>query len=113
MFITPPLKWPISPAWAGGAAANTATATTMTWIRRCIGCVPLIVGSVLHVELEFLTGKRRRQLGPLQHGFELCFQIQRLGGGGGQFVRALLQGRHHGGMLIGDIVLLGWVLRDV
>src|SRR5262245_15883647 len=113
MFITPPLKWPISPACAVSAAANAATATTMTWMRRGIGCVLLIVGLLLDVELEFLAGKRRRQLGTLQHGFELCLQIQRLGGGGGQFVRALLQRRHHVGMLIGDIVLLGWVLRDV
>src|SRR5262245_29230234 len=73
----------------------------------------LVVGSLLDVELEFLAGKRWRQLGTLQHGLELCLQIQRLGGGGGQFVRALLQRRHHVGMLIGDIVLLGRVLRDV
>ena len=68
---------------------------------------------LLLVKLEFLTRKRWRQLGTLLHGIEFRLHIQRLGSGGGQFDRALLQGRHNLRMLFGNVVFLGRVLRDV
>src|SRR5262245_8515673 len=68
---------------------------------------------LLLVEVEFLTGKRWRQVAPFDDLFEPFLHEQRLHSGCGQVLRAFLQPGHDLRMLNCDIVLLRWVQWDV
>src|SRR5262245_1002517 len=64
MFITPPLKWPISPAWAVNAAKNATGTTKAVLIRRPIRCV-LLVDPRERFLFRTRPGTRRRRTGEL------------------------------------------------
>src|SRR5262245_52118368 len=109
MLITPPLKWPISPACAGNAMVIAA----MRLRRRFIPLSRTLTCSFLFIEFQLLPRKGRREVRLLQDGLERHLDEHRLRRLGAQLLRALLQCGDDVEMLVCDVVLLGGVFRDI